>query len=128
MICLSYQGLRLDGHEGGVSGVAFTRDGRRIVSQSWDNTVRLWDAETGAFLNLIRPQGETLADIAVTTAHTFRAISRESQTVIETASSGVEVAWFPAQMSRLVTHPSGRSWCGSVFNHLYFVRLEGNGS
>jgi WD40 repeat protein len=35
------------GHSWGISSVAISRDGKYIVSGSWDNTVRLWDVETG---------------------------------------------------------------------------------
>ncbi|KDR68085.1 hypothetical protein GALMADRAFT_1354883 [Galerina marginata CBS 339.88] len=37
----------LKGHTGWVTSVAFSTDGRRIVSGSYDQTVRIWDAETG---------------------------------------------------------------------------------
>src|SRR5262249_46279343 len=37
----------LRGHEGYVYPVAYTSDGRRIASGSWDGAVRLWDAATG---------------------------------------------------------------------------------
>jgi WD40 repeat protein len=38
---------RLDGHRGNVTGVAFTPDGRRLLTSGADRTVRLWAVETG---------------------------------------------------------------------------------
>ena len=37
----------LEGHEGGVNSVAYSPNGAQIVSGSYDNTVRVWDAGAG---------------------------------------------------------------------------------
>jgi WD40 repeat protein len=37
----------LEGHSDSVHSVAFSQDGKRIASGSYDNTIRVWDAETG---------------------------------------------------------------------------------
>jgi WD40 repeat protein len=37
----------LTGHKGGVTSVAFAPDGKLLVSGSEDNTVWVWDVQTG---------------------------------------------------------------------------------
>jgi WD40 repeat protein len=38
----------LRGHDGPILSLAFSSDGRHIVSSSWDKTIRLWDTMSGA--------------------------------------------------------------------------------
>ena len=43
----------LEGHSDSVNGVAVTGDGRRAVSASSDNTLKVWDLETGRELRTL---------------------------------------------------------------------------
>ncbi len=45
---------RLTGHANTVSDVAVSADGRRLVTSSWDGTLRIWDARTGQCLHVLR--------------------------------------------------------------------------
>jgi WD40 repeat protein len=39
--------LILEGHGGPVEAIAWSQDGSRLASGSYDNTVRIWDSATG---------------------------------------------------------------------------------
>ena len=44
---VGWQVCTLEGHSGAVYSVAFSSDGKRVVSGSKDRLVRIWNAETG---------------------------------------------------------------------------------
>ena len=47
-------GLTIKGHTNEVWSVAFSRDGKQIVSSGLDKMVRVWDAETGKIVHTLK--------------------------------------------------------------------------
>jgi WD40 repeat protein len=54
----------LEGHSNRVTSVAFSPDGKVVVSGSWDETVRLWDAVTGVPLQTLKGHSNTVRSVA----------------------------------------------------------------
>lgn len=82
----------LRGHEKWLNNVAYSPDGRRIVSASGDSSVRVWDAESTKCLEVIHGQRDVCTIVA---GLPFRAIGHGVETVIETSVKGISTAWFP---------------------------------
>ena len=59
---------------GSVNGVAVTADGRRAVSASGDNTLKVWDLESGQELRTLAGHSDSVSGVAVT-ADGRRAVS-----------------------------------------------------
>jgi len=116
----------LRGHKKWVISVAYSPDGRRIISRAFmDKMVRVWNARSGKCLKVIRGFADVAAIAARSEAFPWRAVDRGLEIVIEPASGGDPIAWFPAALEHITTSPSGRRWAGSVGNHVYLIELEG---
>ncbi len=55
--------MMLRGHVGEVYGVAFSPDGKILISGGQDGTIRLWDPHTGAPVRVIRAHGSCTNDL-----------------------------------------------------------------
>jgi WD40 repeat protein len=54
----------LEGHSSLVLSVAFSPDGKKVMSGSYDETVRLWDAVTGAVLQTLEGHSSDVMSVA----------------------------------------------------------------
>ena len=62
----------LEGHTDSVTSVAFSPDGKQIVSGSWDETVRRWDAATGQqLLPALEGKTEEVGSLVLSTNSTL---------------------------------------------------------
>jgi tRNA A-37 threonylcarbamoyl transferase component Bud32 len=53
------------GHTGAIEKVAFTPDGRRLVTVSQDNTARVWDVKNGAELKVLKGHTKAVRGLTV---------------------------------------------------------------
>ena len=68
---------KLDGHTGWVSKLAFTKDGRRLISAAADQTIRFWDTSNWTETQVLR--GHTDEVHAVAISETARLVASASK-------------------------------------------------
>jgi WD40 repeat protein len=58
-------GRRLQGHGGAIPALCYSADGQRLLSGSWDHTVRLWDEHTGKMLSTFTGSQREINDVVL---------------------------------------------------------------
>eukprot|EP00741_Cyanophora_paradoxa_P011044 tig00020553_g10676.t1 len=79
--------LDICGHTGTVSSLAFSPDGSRLVSGSYDKTVRVWETRTGALLRCINASAGEVNGVAY---------SKDGTLIASVSDDGAVRLWSPA--------------------------------
>ena len=119
----------LNGHSSSVSAVAVTADGKRAISGSGDNTVKVWNLETGEELLSFNGHSGWVSAVAVT-ADGKRAISGSDDNTVKVwnLETGEVIASFTGDgsINCCAVAPDGVTIvAGEQLGRVHFLRLEG---
>jgi len=110
---------RLTGHMKTVSALAVTADGKRLVSGSYDHTVRLWDLSSGDSIRSFPGHTDKVGGVAITRDgktivsggdHTVRFWNAEDGAAIRTIEAGA------AQITQVALDPSEKFVAAGSFD------------
>ena len=71
----------LEGHSDSVASVAFSPDSTRLASASYDRTVKIWDAGSGACLQTLEGHSDSVNSVAFSPDSTRLASASDDRTV-----------------------------------------------
>jgi WD40 repeat protein len=88
-----------------VSSVAFSADGQRLASGSYDKTVKVWDTATGACIQTLEGHGESVYSVAFSAdSQRLASGSRDKTVKVWDAATGACVQTLEFEFDRVGTH------------------------
>ncbi|MEA5499119.1 nSTAND1 domain-containing NTPase [Limnoraphis robusta] len=75
---------RLLGHQNWVQSVSISKDGKTIVSGSYDNTIKVWNRETGALIRTLTGHDSWVLSVS---------ISNDSKTIVSGSADNTIKVW-----------------------------------
>jgi WD40 repeat protein len=117
----------LEGHSGAVFSAAFSPDGQRVVTASYDHTARVWNAATGQLLRTLEGHLFYVTGVAVS-PDGRRAVSASGDNTLKVwdLETGIVVAAFTCDASAACCSFAGahRIVAGDAGGRVYFLSLE----
>ena len=94
----------LFGHSAGVNSVAWSSDGTKLVSGSYDQTLKIWDAKTGTEMRHLAGHTDSVNSVAW---------SPDGHTIVSASSDQTIRVWdaFTGQLLGEITDHSGPVYC-----------------
>jgi len=104
------QRSELRGHTGAIAAIAFSSDGKQVLTGAWDETIMLWDPATGALLKRLMGHVGTIEAVAFTPDGKSIVSVSSDMTVRSWNSSSGEVQAVGGQLRIAGTGDAGHRW------------------
>jgi len=129
----------LSGHTDRVSSLTFSPDGTSLVSGSYDNTIKLWDMQTGGVVKTFQGHSGGICSVSISPNFTTIASGSDDKTIrlwdiqtgecyrmIQQESSVHSVHFFPLDPQHFISISGHKVWEWNIDGHKNAPQCDGS--